>query len=416
MQAYYQVEVHMTAPPNNVHLPQGSRINRAQRTSDWLVKHILPLGWVTLLTGMFWVGDRALYHKLYYLALAAPALLAITFSPRRLNTLLTSPLLIAFALFSLYTLITLAWSSTDTAATSLAKRPLYVFLLFISAGLLAMRAPERLMHAIKASAAIATLAAAVSLGIYLYEGNQERLTGYGALYNPLLSSHVYGALMAIWAANWLLGKSPYEPASLVSLAILGVLLIATGSRTPLIGLAACGAWLALIQKSPRGLALLAAGFLATLTMLFLHPEGLTSRGLSSRPEIWLGAWSQILEAPWFGHGYDAPMNIWISTHDYAMADPHNIMLAVLYYCGFVGLALWLLLYGIAFNISWRNRHDPLTVIASSMLMFGLAASMTEGGAFISRPKEHWFLIWIPMALIFAAEIRIKTENKLHEMA
>lgn len=38
-------------------------------------------------------------------------------------------------------------------------------------------------------------------------------------------------------------------------------------------------------------------------------------------------------------------------------------------------------------------------------MFGLAAGLTEGNAFLPRPKEHWFLIWIPMALLYALWIQ-----------
>lgn len=396
----------MTALQRNT---RPSMIGRPQLISEWLVRNVLPLGWVAVLTGMFWAGDRSLYHKIYYLLLASPALAAILLRPQHLKPLLSSPLLITFSLFSLYALATLAWSSTDTSFGSLAKRPVYIFVLFLSAGLLALQAPSRLMIGLQASAVIATLAALISLGIYLHSDGPERLTGYGALYNPLLSSHVYGAFLALWMAQWFLQKTPLAPAPLLSLAILGTLIIATGSRTPLLALTVCATWLVLITWNKRSLLLvLAIGVLLGSALLTLDISSLASRGLSSRPEIWAKTWLQILDAPWFGHGYDAPMAIWISTHDFAMADPHNMMLAVLYYCGAVGLTLWLLLYTLAFKLSWRNRRDPLTVVASSMVVFGLAASMTEGGAFLSRPKEHWFLIWIPMALLFAAEIKIKS--------
>jgi O-antigen ligase len=407
----------MTALSGNRPAPTSSPTGRLQRSSDWLIRIVLPLGWLVLLTGMFWIGERPHYHKLYYAFLAAPALLAVVLHPRYLRTLFSSPLLVVFVLFSLYTLTTLAWSSTDDPFSSLVKRPLYVLLLFVSAGLLALRAPERLMISLRASGCIATLAALISLGLYLHRGEYTfaRFAGYGALYNPLLSAHVYGAFMAFWVATWIVQKSPFDPPALLSLAVLGTLTIATGSRTPLVALVACSAWLMIIAWSKRSLVLLVTGVLAGGLLLTLHPEAITSRGTSSRPEIWEKSWQLILDAPWFGHGYDAPLEIWVATLNYAMADPHNMLLAVLYYCGVVGLVLWLLLYGLAFGLAWRNRKDPLVVIASSLLVFGLAASMTEGGSFISRPKEHWFLIWIPMALMFAAEIKIKTEKQRHEL-
>ncbi|MFC5696836.1 O-antigen ligase family protein [Pseudomonas sp. GCM10022186] len=407
----------MTALPGNRPAPISNLPGRLQRTSDWLIRNVLPLGWLVLLTGMFWVGERPHYHKLYYTLLAAPALLAVVLHPRYLRTMFSSPLLVVFALFSVYTLTTLAWSSTDDPFGSLVKRPLYVLLLFVSAGLLALRAPERLMISLRVSAYIAALAALISLGLYLHRGEYAylRFSGYGALYNPLLTAHVYGVFMAFWVASWIVNRNPFDPPALLSLAVLGALTIATGSRTPLMALVACSAWLMIVTWNKRSLALLVTGILAGGLLLALYPEAITSRGMSARPEIWEKSWQLILDAPWLGHGYDAPLKIWIATLNYTMADPHNMLLAVLYYCGAIGLVLWLLLYGLAFGFAWRNRKDPLVAIISSLLVFGLAASMTEGGSFISRPKEHWFLIWIPMALMFAAEIKKKTEKQPHEL-
>jgi hypothetical protein len=144
--------------------------NRLTKASTWLVQYILPTGWFALLTGMFWIGDRALYHKMYYLLLAAPTLLALLGRPRHLMDLLTAPLIAAFLLFGLYTTISLAWSSTDDAFGSLAKRPIYVLFLFFSAALLAQQAPQRLLFSLRTSAVFASLAGALSLGFHLYNG------------------------------------------------------------------------------------------------------------------------------------------------------------------------------------------------------------------------------------------------------
>lgn len=388
--------------------PGRTLAGRLEHASDWLITYILPLGWIGLLTGMFWIGDRALYHKLYYLLLATPTLFATLFRPRDLRTLASSPLIILFVMFSLYIILSLSWSPTDDPVSSLAKRPLYVLVLFFSAGLLAIHAPQRLSTAFRLSAIIAALAALVSLAIFVDKGASDRLSGYGALFNPLLTSHVLGFFLAAWTAHWFQQKSPFSPLPLVSIAILGAAILATGSRTPLLALAISSAWLMLTHWNRRSLVLLA---LATIgaSILFWHaPEVLTARGLSSRPEIWIKAWAQILQSPWFGHGFDAPLSIWIAAHDYAMADPHNMLLAVLYYGGAVGLILWLLIYGYALVFAWRHRKVPLVAGASTLMVFGLAASMTEGGSFLSRPKEHWFLIWIPLAILFASQIMLKS--------
>src|SRR5690606_35623454 len=95
----------------------------------------------------------------------------------------------------------------------------------------------------------------------------------------------------------------------------------------------------------------------------------------------------------------------VGTHNRIFTDPHNIPLAVLLSGGIIGLALWLNLYFQCLRPAWNNRKDRLVFVLSAATVFGLAASLTEGGDFLSRPKEHWFLIWIPMALLTAACLR-----------
>jgi len=60
--------------------------------------------------------------------------------------------------------------------------------------------------------------------------------------------------------------------------------------------------------------------------------------------------------------------------------------------------------------SWRHRVQPLFILASAWLVYGIGAGLTEGGGILPRPKEHWYLLWIPLALIAALSInqRLKT--------
>jgi tRNA A-37 threonylcarbamoyl transferase component Bud32 len=79
-------------------------------------------------------------------------------------------------------------------------------------------------------------------------------------------------------------------------------------------------------------------------------------------------------------------------------------LGVLYYVGIFGFIPWLFFQAWGLLSSWRHRVQPLFIIASTWLVFGIGAGLTEGGGIISRPKEHWFLLWIPLALIAALSI------------
>lgn len=382
----------------------GSLSSRCARLSDWMICYLLPIGWLVLLTGLFWSWDRTLYHKLYYALIAAPTLLILALQPGLLKKLLRNPLILAFIAFGCYTVLSLLWSDTDNELSSLAKRPLYVLMLFLGAGLLALKSPQRLSKPLLLAGIFAAGCGALSVAYHLHStGGVGRLSGYGALFNPLLTAHVYGFFAAFWLATWFTRADAHSNAVLpiVLLLVLGVVLLSTGSRTPLLALSITLTWLVAAHSSRRSLIAGACALALAAVLLLLFPHALTQRGLSYRPDIWLGALQIAMEKPWFGHGFDHSLNIPLQTKGLIFNDPHNIELAVLLSGGLAGLLLWVNLYAIALLFAWRNRHDALVMTASALVVYGLGASLSEGRDFISRPKEHWFLIWIPMALLAA---------------
>lgn len=94
----------------------------AQRWGRKVNSYVLPLGWLVMLTGMFWVGERSLYHKLFYILLAVPTLVALLLQPAMLKKLAGNPLFIAFLVFCAYTMLSIAWSDSANSAGSLLKR------------------------------------------------------------------------------------------------------------------------------------------------------------------------------------------------------------------------------------------------------------------------------------------------------
>lgn len=399
-------------PSPSISSPAGLNL----RISDWLIRYLLPIGWLTLLTGLFWAWDRSLYHKFYYALMAAPTLLAVVLQPTLLKQLLRNPLIIGFIIFGAYTSLTLLWSDTDSSMLSMLKRPIYVLMLFLGAGLLAIKHPQILPKTLLLAAVIATLSGVLSLSYLIYSRaglpSLGRFSGYGALYNPLLSAHLYGFFTAFWLATWFTKRHPLSPLPLVSLALLSIVIISTGSRTPLLALTVTLIWLGVAHLNRRSLIAAGAGLCVALGLLLFYPQALTDRGLSYRPEIWLGAVELALEKPWFGYGFDHQLLIKLEPSRLVFNDPHNIELAVLLSGGIIGLILWLIMYAVALLYAWRNRHDALVLTASALVVFGLAAGLTEGRDFLSRPKEHWFLIWIPLALLAAVWVSrsVRTEK------
>jgi O-antigen ligase len=384
-------------------LPTRQTIQRlSKQTSDWLINYCLPVGWLALLTGMFWIGDRPYYHKLFYATLALPTLIAVALQPSQLKLLLRQPLIQLFLLFSAYILVSVLWAGTDETPLSSIKRPLNILMLMFAASLIALRHPGKLERVTKLSAIVAIIAAALSLAYFVYEGANGRLSGYGALYNPLLSAHVFGFFCAYWLSRWYLDVKLISLLPLMALLVLWGLLLFTGSRTPLVALSACILWLAICQWKARILLVIAAAIaLGVVAQSLLMTDDLLTRGMSFRPAIWQEILRQLQDNLWFGLGYSHPQVFRVEGLDFALADPHNIELAVLFCGGIVGLTLWLLMYAYAMGYAWQQRRQPAVLIASTLVVFGFFAGLTEGNAFFSRPKEHWFLIWIPLALLAA---------------
>ncbi|MFT8231594.1 O-antigen ligase family protein [Pseudomonas guariconensis] len=386
---------------------------KPQRLERVISGYLLPLGWVVVLTGIFWAWDRSVYHKLFYIFLALPTFLALALQPRLFATLTSNPLFVAFLMFSGYMLLSLAWSDGDNSISSLLKRPLYIAMLLFSAGIIIMRCPESLRQGTWLAAIFAAIVAGLSLIYFKFSASSVwRLSGYGALYNPLLTAHVFGAFAAFWLASWFQARSAISPLPIICLMVLGAAILATGSRTPLIGLAAAFGWLLIVGDRRRGLIALVAVAFILISIGITHPEAFTQRGLSYRPAIWMESLRQIGEHPWLGHGFDTPMTVIIPGLATTLADPHNIELGVLYSGGIVGLTLWLTLYGLAIYFSWVHRKHAMVTLAATWLVFGFASGLTEGNAFMSRPKEHWYLIWIPMALVYAQSLIYWTRKRV----
>lgn len=377
-----------------------SRLTRAS-IDHWIAHYVLPLGLLILLTGMFWIGSKSGLHKAYYALFAFPVAVLLVTQPSRLITLGGNPIFIGFLVFSAYTLLSIAWSDTDTPASSLIKRPFYVALLFLGVAFLAQRERDRLLHVLSIATLLAAISALGSIAYFLIQGAEGRLSGYGALENPLLTSHVYGMFAAVALATIFVRHDRW-PITIAVFLCLSALILLTGSRTPLAGLTMASLWFLAIRGEKRGRWIFFALAVSAACIVALYPEAILNRGLSYRPEIWYQSALQIAERPWFGYGYDSPMSFCVAELDQCFTDPHNLVLAVVDRGGLIGGVLWLGLLLGALGYAWKERRSSLVAVFSTTLVFGITAGLTEGESFLSRPKEHWFLIWIPLALLAAA--------------
>lgn len=377
-----------------------------------IVRYWLVLGYLVLLTGLFWVANGSLFTKFYYGLVATPALLALLVAPRNLWPILREPMILVFLAFSAWLLLSLSWTRADDGLGGLAKRPLYVFMMFAACALIAYKDQQLLLKTLRIGALLAALAALINLYIYYVAGPPAggRLIGSGALRNPLLTSHVLGFFCMYWIAAWLTRSERRDWLPLLLALPLLAALLATGSRTPLLALTLTSLWM-LLMSGRRALYLVAGLVLAAGIIMALEPELLLQRGLSFRPQLWSEAIRQASEQLWIGHGYDSKFAFNIDGLGWTLSDPHNVELAVLLELGLVGLSLWLLMYGLVLLRCLQQRHAGNFQLASALVVYGLSAGLTEGSNFFTRPNESWFLIWIPLSLVAALSINQRLQDK-----
>ena len=384
----------------NRFLPETSSEKMIRRVFFFLPLPML-FGVLVLLLGLLVVSERGDYARIFYLSLLAPTIFLAVLRPSIfLATFATGPGRLVVC-FLLYAMTTLFWSSAEAGVMASLKPPLYVVALFIALAFLSEVRGAWLMQVVRCAALVAVVLAVWNLWVF-NGANKERLEGLGALTNPLLISHVYGFFAALWFGFLAMGGGYKRLWAVLPAAILCALLYATGSRTPMVAILGTVLWLALLR--PRRELLVGCGLiLVLLALLFaLNTEAMLQRGLSYRTDIWANVLRQSEQAFFWGQGYGAELAVKIEVIPYPFSDPHNMTLSVLYQLGLFGALLWAAMY-IAFLIAaWRYRDNPIVVIISATVVYGLMAGMTEGGAFLPRPREHWLLVWVPLGFLNAA--------------
>ena len=381
--------------PNALH-------NTANRVFDFICLWILPIGYLLLLCAMFFLPGRSGLHKLYYGLFSIPTLIALCTRPSELKSLLREPVFIAMLLFCTWAIVSLAWSPPVDSVLGEIKTPLHTLMLFAGCMLLVRYRGEVLQPLVFCAAIVALIASIFNLYVFVrYHTPELRMIGAGAFDNPLLSSHVFGFFCVYWLClSMNCRRYQILWLSVPALVIMVAALIATGSRTPLVALTLAALWLSFISWNRRSLMLLGGMLAGGIAVVALFSQMLLERGSSSRFDLWRLALEQIANHPWIGHGYNASLSLDPGI-GFLLQEPHNFALGVLYYVGIIGLLPWLFMQAWALFKSWQLRAEPLLILASTWLMFGIGAGLTEGGGILSRPKEHWFLLWIPLALILS---------------
>ncbi len=378
-------------------------------------QYILPIGFMMFLTFLCIIESRSGYHTRLYLFISLPALLISIIQPKLFLKALKSTAFQIFFLLCAFAMFSALWNEAEVADLRDIRYLINIILFSLAVIYLHHYRQDALEKSLFLAAIVWAGFGVLELyEIYYQQGLplSSRIVGSGSLSNTLLTSHVYGAFATFIASHYLTSKKyhRYQIFYIVIFFSLLVFIIQTHSRTPLLAMAAAFGCL-LLKHRNKQVSYLALLLIASFAVYALfNYDLLVLRGFSFRPEIWLTAFNDIQNKPFFGHGIGSEMSFFIPSLNITFSDSHNLHIGLIYQLGLVGLIIWLSLIAYLLRLYLKNTHNLLIATGFPMFIYGIAAGMTEGGSFFSRPKEVWFLTWLPIAMLAAADIHKHSQS------
>lgn len=375
----------------------------------WICRYWLPAGFLLFLTGLFLAPSAHNYKVIMNFMLLLPGLLATVAVWRWWPQARRVGLVLLPVVFYLLYMTVNAYVQSGEDGLKFAQWSAYILVFLVAVGLCMEMRSHFFVQWLWAGVLAATAAAIYAIARDSLSGaitqSTYRLAGYGALYNPLRSGHLFGVFLIV--ATWCVLLAPLHRVqrwvAAVCAAILFATLLLTGSRSPLLAVLILSLWLVVVAV-PRGQRgyYLGALLLTTVLSIVTFGDELFERGWSLRPELWRLSIGAALQQPWLGVGLGNRIML-DSTIGLQFYDTHNVFLAVFYYGGTCGLLLFVGVFATAFYSAWRRRQQaPLFGLAALLQLFGLATLQFDGGSLIGRPTEFWLLYWLPIAITLYA--------------
>lgn len=360
----------------------------------------LGIGLCWLLLGMQVLPSNKLYHQGLIAFSWLPGLLALLLVPQ-VRRSWDRALLALLVLFASWTVLSVFWGG-DAGRL---KIILYVFLA-ANAWVALAYLDSRLLWRLVAMSCLLTglLSWAALISFYGWQARPlaHRVVALGHLDHTILASQVIGALGVL-----LLFLRDYLPARMRTwvwlIACLGVVvfLLMSKSKGPLLAFLGALACACICRPSRHTLWLLCSGILVTALAVWLVPEIVLRGGLSYRPQLLQAGYQQFLSHPWLGLGVGADYLLPVAELKKSFEHAHNLYLHIAIQFGSIGFALWSTLQLAVFirTLAWRDSANGLALCA--LYGFSVVALFTDGIGPWVKPREEWFVVWLPLFICLA---------------
>ena len=369
-----------------------------------ILLRLLFVSYTFFLAGFFYIPNAVDLYKFYSVAVLLPGLLLL---PRGLKLLQGNILFMLVISYLVYMMISPAWGDYFDwrAYFDYLRLALYMVVFVMATVLLFQRWPRQFSTVLRTLSLLAALAALISL--FLWSKNSipgPRLVGIGILKNPNASGYVYGVMAVMNLAYVLEWRGQTWLRALHIMAVLSLFgfVVLTYSRGALLALAAACLVL-FIGKRTRSVLFFAVtlGVIIIFTY-FYFPQVTTllDRGEGVRPDIWQALIFRIAEAPVWGHGYLSEQYVPIIIENSTISlFAHNAYLATLRDGGVVGGLLLFTMLGTMGYQAWRLGRIRGDYRYLALFAFAMVCMMFDTDRLLTRPRELWLVLWLPMALV-----------------
>ena len=391
--------------------------------------NFVAVTYALFLAGFFFIPNAVDQYKFYIATVFLPGLFLL---PVALRQVWGSSIWLSLLAYLVYMLLSSLWSETFSLE-SLWRDVRYTayVLMFILLTVYFFQRNRRLPQAIMLFVTlVAIIAACVS--VFTFPGlaqlpalSEQRLVGLGTMDNPNPSAFIYG-FCGVYALDY---ARRHRGSALgwfcaAGVFVIFVLVILTQSNTGLLAFSTACALLLFTDRrngySSRG-AIIAGTLMGLLSAVFLAWSlGLVNRtidlGFLNRLPIWVHVLQLWLDAPIFGQGFQVTQvpgpDGTPSIANYA----HSLFLSTLRDGGVVGLVLLLLVYFFALRCALQMAVRERRSLYLCLFLFGLVCVLVDTDQIVTRPRELWVILWLPLACLVARELGLAGEGSLQPTA
>ena len=268
----------------------------------------------------------------------------------------------------------------------------------------------------------------------LVEELRGRLSGFGALHNPIQAASV---LLVYFAIGQFLLRHKHSSAEVrgdkvlifSSAVIVSIAVLLSESRAPIGALILYFGFLGTLRfiERPRlrdvvPVLLILAVPLAAIYSLYGDGEyvhQLLDRGMNYRLEIWAGYLNYPPESWWLGFGAGTPPAAlpaaeayWIP-NDVLLTHAHNLFVGTLAETGLIGLGLLAaMICVLVWTVLRMNAGADEKLRLFGILGLVLVLSMTSTHTVVSSIKTVWLSVWVPVLFVYFWSLRLQPKEAL----